>query len=112
VDFPALRARAHISAPDGAVDYGPDGPVDYARWCVLWITRAVLAVDYDASHLWISQPCGLGRIYLGFTLWISGVGRGGGWLRPHTPQAGLGPARFASCGCSSGAHGRRCQGGA
>ena len=38
VDFPALRARAHISgpvgpvdyAPDGAVDYGPVGPVDYA----------------------------------------------------------------------------------
>ena len=30
VDFPALRARAHLSAPDGAVDYGPVGPVDYA----------------------------------------------------------------------------------
>ena len=34
------------------------------------------------------------------------MGRGGGWLRPHAPQAGLSPARFASCGCFSGAHGR------
>ncbi len=31
--------------------------------------------------------------------WIRGVGSGGGWLRPHAPQAGLSPVRFASCGC-------------
>ena len=31
VDFPALRARAHISAPDGAVDYVASP---------LWITHA------------------------------------------------------------------------
>ena len=29
VDFPALRAWVHISAPVGPVDYGPVGPVDY-----------------------------------------------------------------------------------
>ena len=71
-----------------AVDYGLR-PVDYASQC----------------SLWISQPCGLGRIYPWLTpLWIRGLRRSGGWLRPHTPQAGLSPARFASCGCSFGAH--------
>ena len=44
--------------------------VDYACWCMLWITHAgaccglrmlVHAVDYDASHLWI----------MGFALWIT-----------------------------------------
>ena len=28
VDFPALRARAHISGPDGPVDYVADATVD------------------------------------------------------------------------------------
>ena len=38
----------------------------------LWITRAVLAVDYVASPLWISQPFGLGRICPHLTaLWIT-----------------------------------------
>ena len=42
-----IRCFASVDyAADAAVDYGPDGPV-----------------DYDASHLWISQPFGLGRIY-------------------------------------------------
>ena len=50
-----------------AVDYGPFGPVDYAPDG---------AVDYVAPPLWISQPCGLGRIYLRLTvLWISGLER-------------------------------------
>ena len=39
VDFPALRARAHISGLR-PVDYGPVGPVD---------TRAGLAMDYAAD---------------------------------------------------------------
>ena len=42
----------------------------------LWITRAVLAVDYVASPLWISQPFGLGRICPHLTvLWMSGLVR-------------------------------------
>ena len=57
-----------------AVDYASGArcglrfAVDYACWRMLWITlRCGLrmlahAVDY-ASHLWISQPFGLGRIY-------------------------------------------------
>ena len=75
MDFPALRARAHLSAPDGAVDYGPDGPVDYAPDG---------AVDYGPDGpvdyacwrmLWISQHFVLGRIYPHLTvLWIT-------WLR-------------------------------
>ena len=51
------------------------------------------AVDYGPAALWITM------------LRICGLVECGGWLRPHTPQAGLSPARFASCGCSSGAHG-------
>ena len=72
-----------------SVDYACRARCGLRLQSSLWITLAGLAVDYDATHLWIS---GLGR-------------RCGGWLRPHTPQAGLSPARFASCGCSSGAHG-------
>ena len=36
-----------------AVDYGPDGPVDYACWCMLWIT--------GLTALWITmlRICGL-----------------------------------------------------
>ena len=37
-DFPAVRARAHISARSRAVDYA-----------------AAAAVDYDAAHLWITH---------------------------------------------------------
>ena len=40
---------------DATVDYAPDGAVDYDA-SHLWITRAVLAVDW----------------------WIRGLGRGGG----------------------------------
>ena len=62
VDFPALRARAHMSAPAVlwitraglAVDYGPGGPVDYACWHMLWITRL--------TPLWISGGVGAGFI--------------------------------------------------
>ncbi len=82
-----------------------------ARWSVLWITRltplwiTMLRIcGLRASHLWISQHFGLGRIYP--HLRCCGLVECGGWLRPHTPQAGLSPARHASCGCFSGAHGR------
>ena len=51
-------------APDGAVDYAPDGAVDYVAsplWIMgfaLWITRAVLAVDFPAlrARAHISAP--------------------------------------------------------
>ena len=56
-DFPALRARAHISAPGGAVDYDASH---------LWIT--------GLSALWISRHFVLGRIYPHLTvLWIRGL---------------------------------------
>ena len=81
--------------------------VDYA---------ADAAVDYDAAHLWISQPFGLGRIYPGFALWIreevfivappTVEGNVGAGFAPHAPQAGLSPARSASCGCFSGSRER------
>ena len=79
VDFPVLRARAHLSglcpvdyAADAAVDYGPDGPV-----------------DYDAAHLWIGG--------LWEEMW--------GLASPPRPSGRTSPARVASCGCSFGAHG-------
>ena len=68
--------------------------MDYAP-AVLWITRAGLAVDYGPAgpvDYARGARCGLVEC--------------GGWLRPHTPQAGLSPARSASCGCSYGAHER------
>ena len=66
----------------------------WIRGFALWITHAVDygpvgPVDYASR-----ARCGLG-----------GARRGGGWLRPHTHQAGLSPARFTSCGCPLGAHG-------
>ena len=65
----------------------PAGSGAYIRASPCGLRTLGRAVDYDASHLW-----------------IRGLGRCGGWLRPHAPQAGLSPARFASCGCSFGAH--------
>ena len=58
-------------AADAAVDYGPDGPVDYASEARCGL-RCFASVDYAPAVLWISQPFGLGRIYPGFALWISG----------------------------------------
>ena len=74
-----------------AVDYGPDGPVDYASGARCGLC-GFATVDFPALRA---------RAHLsGSTvLWIREE-RGGGLLRPHTPQAGLSPARFASCGCS------------
>ena len=95
---------------------------------MLWIMHADACCGLrERGSLWISQPFVLGRIFpravlavdYGLrpvdygpvgpvdyaSLWISGLGRCGGWLRPHAPQAGLSPARYASCGCFSGAHG-------
>ena len=99
------------------MDYMADATVDYASGARCGL-RCCASVDY--ASLWISQPFGLGRIYphagapCGLrergSQWITmlricGLVECGGWLRPHAPQAGLSSARFASCGCSSGAHG-------
>ena len=68
----------------------------------------------SGAYIRACRPCGLrsqGLLWItGFALWITmlricGLVECGGWLRPHTPQAGLSPARHASCGCSSGVHG-------
>ena len=72
VDFPALRARAHLSTPDGAVDYGPDDPVDYAS----------------------GARCGL----CGFALWSSGLEQGErGRSTPHwLVRCACAPLHFSS----------------
>ena len=67
VDFPSLRARAHLSARSArcglrcyaSVDYGPVGPVDYDT-AHLWIMLAELAVDFPAlrSRAHLSAPVG------------------------------------------------------
>ena len=59
----------------------------------LWITRAVLAVDYVASPLWISQPFGLGRICPHLTvLWMSALVSTRKHIRKDVQRAGLSPA--------------------
>ena len=61
-----------------AVDYVAS-PLWITGLTALWITRAVLAVDYVASPLWISQPFVLGRICPHLSvLWRSGLEQGGG----------------------------------
>ena len=77
-----------------AVDYGPDGPVDYARGARCGL-RGFATVDFPA----LRARAHLSTLDGAVDEWIR-EGRGGGSLRPHTPKAGLSPARFASCGCS------------
>ena len=87
-----------------AVDYESDGPVDYACWRMLWITHAGACCGLRFAVLAVDFPALRARAHISASLWIRGLRRSGGWLRLHTPQAGLSPARFASCGCSFGAH--------
>ena len=58
-----------------AVDYGPDGPGDYAP-SVLWITLAGLAVDYGLRRCGFpSTSCSGASIRSLRMLWIRGLGR-------------------------------------